>query len=190
MNEEDKIAAYKMLINVLNEDSSDKTEDDKLFRTDTKEQITIRDKEYTNLLKHFVCITRIRNYVKEICKWCFYLMVIVSICALVCITYLLFNKYLSTATVEQITDAIPLLITSLVGFVSAIISIPATIAKYLFSTKEDENITQIILHTQKHDTTGRQWAMDFKKFAENIEESSSEENKLSTNNLEKAEKKN
>lgn len=60
----------------------------------------------------------------------------------------------------------------MVGFVSAIITIPVTITKYLFSTEEDKNITQIILHTQDHDTTGRQWAMDFRKMVENKEEAS------------------
>lgn len=58
-------------------------------------------------------------------------------------------------------NAIPLLITAIVGFVSAIISIPLTITKYLFSTKEDEYITNIILHTQEHDTSGRQWTLDY-----------------------------
>lgn len=66
-------------------------------------------------------------------------------------------------------ESLPLLVTSMVGFVSAIITIPVTITKYLFSTKEDENITQIILHTQEHDTSGRQWAMDFKKIADDLE---------------------
>ena len=58
----------------------------------------------------------------------------------------------------------------MVGFVSAIITIPTTITKYLFSTTEDENITEIILHTQEHDVNGRKWAMDFKKIIENIDD--------------------
>lgn len=39
-----------------------------------------------------------------------------------------------------------------------------TITKYLFNTEENKNITGIILHTQDHDTSGRQWAMDFRNF--------------------------
>ena len=63
----------------------------------------------------------------------------------------------------------------MVGFVSAIITIPTTITKYLFSTSEDENITQIILHTQEHDVSGRKWAMDFKKIIENMDDISQKE---------------
>lgn len=48
-----------------------------------------------------------------------------------------------------------------------IIAIPIAITKYLFSTKEDENITNIILHTQRHDSSGRQWALDFNKSINN-----------------------
>lgn len=33
----------------------------------------------------------------------------------------------------------------------------------------DENITQIILHTQEHDTSGRKWAMEFKNLVDNLD---------------------
>ena len=176
MNTEDKFYAYKKLFEILNEDENPKGEDDKIFRRNTKTQITNRDKEYTKLLSHFVNVTRARNILKEIFKWSFYLMLIIALGVLVFITYSLFNKYLSSATIEQISESLPLLITSIVGFVSAIITIPATITKYLFSTTEDENITQIILHTQEHDVSGRQWAMDFKKIIENMDDKVKKEN--------------
>ena len=111
-----------------------------------------------------------RLVLKEFFKWSFYLTLIFALIALVKITYSLFNKYTSSATIEQISESLPLLITSMVGFVSAIITIPTTITKYLFSTTEDENITEIILHTQEHDVNGRKWAMDFKKIIENIDD--------------------
>ena len=176
MNTEDKFYAYKKLFEILNEDENPKGEDDQIFRRNTKTQITNRDKEYTKLLSHFVNVTRARNILKEIFKWSFYLMLIIALGVLVFITYSLFNKYLSSATIEQISESLPLLITSIVGFVSAIITIPATITKYLFSTTEDENITQIILHTQEHDVSGRQWAMDFKKIIENMDDKVKKEN--------------
>ena len=65
MKSEDTLAAYNMLISLLNENEHDKTEDDKIFRKSTTKQITKRDTQYTELLSHFVRITRIRNVLKE-----------------------------------------------------------------------------------------------------------------------------
>ncbi|MBQ7919328.1 MAG: hypothetical protein IJ324_05250 [Lachnospiraceae bacterium] len=170
MNAEDKFSAYQMLFDILNDKEEDNTEDDKTFRKNTKEQITDRDKKYTELLSHFVWITKIRNVLKEIFKWSFYLVVIGSILVLIVVVYKLFNRYISSANMEQLLESTPLLITAMVGFVSTIITIPVTITKYLFSTEEDKNITEIILHTQEHDTSGRQWAMEFMKMADGLEE--------------------
>jgi hypothetical protein len=66
--------------------------------------------------------------------------------------------------------------------VSVIIAIPISITKYLFSAKEDKNTTDIILHTQEHDTTGRQWTLDFKK----TEHESANEPEDTSNNNESA----
>lgn len=170
MDAEDKKAAYKLLFDIFNNDDNDNTEDDKTFRKKTKEQITNRDNQYTQLLSHFVKITKIRNLLKEFFKWTFYLVIISAIFSLIIIVYNLFNKYMSSANIEQILESMPLLITSMVGFVSTVITIPVTITKYLFSTEEDKNITEIILHTQDHDTNGRKWAMDFKQLLEGIPE--------------------
>lgn len=169
MKTEDKMAVYETLFNMFNNTEHEATEDDKTFRKEATTQITERDKKYTELLNHFVEVTKIRNCLKEIFKWTFYLVIIISIVVLIMITYSLFHKYIYSAKIEQMVESLPLLVTSMVGFVSAIITIPVTITKYLFSTKEDENITQIILHTQEHDTSGRQWAMDFKKIADDLE---------------------
>lgn len=184
MNAEDKELVLKTIFEMLKadsqgDDSNDRSEDDKLFRTNTTKEITNRDSQYTELLKHFVSITILRNRLKEFFKWTFYLVIIISIIVLVVITYRLFNRILSISEVEKIMEAIPLLITTMVGFVSTIITIPVTITKYLFSTKEDQNITQIILHTQDHDTSGRQWAMDFKNIADNFKNKSDESEQTS-----------
>jgi len=143
--------------------NDDNTEDDKTFRKSTKEQITDRDKQYTQLLMHFVKVTKVRNILKEIFKWTFYLAIISAMVVFVIIVYNLFNKYIVDASIEQMIKSMPLLLAALVSFISAVITIPTVITKYLFSTKEDDNITKIILHTQKHDVTGRQWTTDFKK---------------------------
>ena len=161
MNSDDKMLVYQMLFDALyNNDKDDNTEDDKTFRSKAKKQITDRDEQYSKLLSHFVKITQVRNCLKEIFKWSFYLAIICAVVTLVVVVYMLFNKYISSANINQILESAPLLITSMVGFVSTIITIPVTITKYLFSTEEDKNITKIILHTQEHDTSGRQWTMD------------------------------
>lgn len=170
LEEQKKKTVYELLIKALSDDnSSNNTEDDITFRKKTTEQISTRDAEYSKLLQHFVEITQIRNKLKEFFKWSFYLLVISAIFALIIIVCRLFNKYVSSASIEQILESSPLLITAMVGFVSTIIAIPVTITKYLFSTEEDKNITQIILHTQEHDTSGRQWAMEFRKIAADLE---------------------
>lgn len=187
MNAKDEISMYQMLFRMLNNNGDDYTEDDKKFRKDTKNEITNRDKKYSELLSHFIKITRIRNCLKEFFKWTFYLIIMGSIFALILVIYKLFDKYTSYATIEQIIESLPLLITAMVGFVSTIITIPVTITKYLFSTEEDKNITEIILHTQEHDTSGRQWAMDFKEMVEEgLENKNRENNDDSKNSFEKA----
>lgn len=164
-----KIMAYQFLGQLIENSFSgkkndDDSEDDKRFRAKTSKEITARDEEYTKLLQHFVLLTRIRNYVKEFFKWTFYLTIIVCMFLVAKVTYQLFNKYITAGTLEQITEAIPLLLTAMGGFISIVIVIPTTITKYLFSTEEDKNITEIISHTQNHDLSGRQWVTEFLKF--------------------------
>lgn len=163
---DNQFQAYKTLMDTLYSSVSEKTGDDKTFRRETTTQIQKRDKQYTDLLNHFVRITRIRNKLKEFFKWAFLIIIIVALIVLIKITVSIFRKYLDSATIEQMGEAIPLLMTSMIGFISVIISIPVIVTKYLFSTKEDENITQIILHTQEHDVSGRKWAMDYKGLVE------------------------
>ena len=55
--------------------------------------------------------------------------------------------------VKYLIECIPLVISGIVSFVSTIIAIPLTIAKFLFNTQEDDNITNVITHTQDHDTS-------------------------------------
>lgn len=179
MENNENYIKYKILSNLINNLQDDSpSEDDKTFRENVTNEITNRDSEYTKLLTHFVFVTIIRNFLKEFFKWTFYVVVIISIFLFIFLTYKLFNKLIDEGTIEQLIQAIPLFITSIVGLVSIIIAIPIAITKYLFSTKEDKNITKIILHTQEHDTTGRQWTLDSKKilkeFDKNIQENQNE----------------
>lgn len=154
---------------IVGNDAAKPAGDRKTFGDHVTEQIEQRDGAYTELLQHFVKVTRIRNYLKEFFKWTFYLTIVCSIIALISVFCSLFSFFIKSATVEQMIEALPLFVTALVSFVSVIIAIPLAITKYLFSTNEDKNITDIILHTQEHDTSGRQWFLDFKNTAKNKE---------------------
>lgn len=166
-----KMDAIRLLFGmVFNNNDNEISEDDNTFRQKTTEQITNRDEKYSELLSHFVDITKVRNRLKEFFKWTFYLTIIIAMVVLIRIVYNIFSLYTSSADIDKTLESMPLLITAMVGFVSTIITIPVAITKYLFSTKEDENITQIILHTQDHDVSGRQWAMDFKKILKSMED--------------------
>lgn len=162
----ERVLAYHNLMSLLSNEqqrNKDVTRDDKTFRNKTTKQISDRDEKYTELLEHFIKITKIRNVLKEVFKWVFYMVIMFSVIMLTCLVYRIFDRILMERDLNILNEMIPLLITSMISFASTIIAIPLAIAKYLFSTKEDENITQIILHTQEHDTSGRRWAMEFNK---------------------------
>lgn len=119
-----------------------------------EKEITLRDNMYTILLKDYVRISRYRNIIKEIHKWVFFWLIITaSIVGLVYIGKIVV-RFLEIENTNELVKSIPVLITAIVSFISTIIIIPATITKFLFNTKEDENITSVIVHTQEHDTTG------------------------------------
>lgn len=148
----------QFIFDSLEKKKSKPLQDYETFREKTKEQISVRDKSYTDLLSHFVGITKVRNWARELFKWGFLLTIIYCMIILSKYLGLIFKKYVEIANIQEIISSIPLLMTSIIGFVSAIIGIPTIITKYLFSTDEDKYITNIILHTQKHDTSGRKWA--------------------------------
>lgn len=116
--------------------------------------IAQRDEDYTELLENHIKFTRRRGRCKEIHKWIFFWLIVGA--GIVGIVYVIriFNKILSANEISVIIEAIPVIITALVTFVSTILAIPLTIAKFLFNTKEDDNITTLIQHTQDHDTAG------------------------------------
>lgn len=143
------------------------TNDNKTFQENTTDEIANRDKQYSELLRHFVGITKVRNRLKELFKWMFFFVVVGSLVVLCVIVFALFISILNRGTVEQLISSIPLLTSAIVGLISAVIAVPITIAKYLFSKEEDNNITQIILHTQKHDTSGREWVQKYLNEANN-----------------------
>lgn len=113
-----------------------------------------RDSGYTNLLKNYVSLTKGRNILKEVHKWIFFWIIIVG--TVVIGAFLIGFVNTQVSSMEQNgsfnSDAIAALISALVSLVTVVISIPIIITKYLFNTKEDENITAIIKETQEHDS--------------------------------------
>lgn len=143
-----KLAANKL--------KQDKTK----FNDSIEKEIMQRDSQYTVLLKNFVKISEIRNCIREIMKWLSSICILIASGILLYIFWIIINRILQVDDINKIIDTIPLLITSIVSFLSVVIVVPLTMLKYLFSNKEDEYITQVILHTQEHDMSGRQWTLD------------------------------
>lgn len=145
----------------VNKHNMDAINNDANFERDSQKNITNRDIAYTELLYHYSFITKIRNYLKEFHKWIYFWIIMILIIFFgFCVFKLL--KDIDITKTNSIENLI-MIITSLISFSSVVISIPLIITKYLFSSKEDKRIADIILHTQDHDLSGRQWAIDFKK---------------------------
>lgn len=164
ISEQDFKSAYDIADKVLNGTYKHVSPDDEAFHGDFHEnagkQISIRDEEYTKLLKHFIFVTKTRNFIKEVFKWGFCTLIFVLMILAACITYDVFKRIMAFKA-KQMIQFIPVLIAAITSLASTIIVIPITIVKYLFSTKEDDNITEIIRHTQDHDAAGREWIEKF-----------------------------
>lgn len=119
-----------------------------------EQQITKRDRQYTKLLSDYIKITKIRNIIKEIHKWLFFWLIIIACIFGIRYVYIILSQILSSKDTDFIIKAIPAIIASLLSFVSTVIAVPMAITKFLFNTKEDDNITSIITHTQDHDSAG------------------------------------
>lgn len=117
-------------------------------------QIVARDKKYTELLNAYTRITKARFWLKEIHKWFFFWLVIAASVVCLSVSYNLINKVLKEDSVQVIIDAVPAILAAFTAFVSTVIAVPLTITQFLFNTKEDDNITTLIQHTQDHDVSG------------------------------------
>ena len=114
-------------------------------------EIVKRDENYTKLLDNYLFITKIRNSVKEIHKWLFF-WIIISLCAAITILiYKTIGRILSLEDYSLIIESMPILVTALISFATTAIAIPLAITNFLFNTKEDDNIAEIIQHMQDHD---------------------------------------
>lgn len=139
------------------------------------QEIKDRDKNYSKLLQSYVTTTRVRNFLKEIHKWLlFWGMVFACVKGYQLIERIL-TPILASNDVSVLVAAIPVLVTSLVAFISAIIAVPLAVVKFLFNAKEDDNITDIIKHTQEHDAKGRIWVKPNRDKAKQTQDSPSKE---------------
>lgn len=145
----------------VNTKNMDQVNNDANFEEDSRKNITDRDISYTGLLNHYTFITKVRNYLKEIHKWIYFWIIMLLIIYFGIYVFRLLKNI--DLTQMKSMENLAVVITSLISFSSVVISIPLIITKYLFSSKEDKRIADIILHTQDHDLSGRQWAIDFKK---------------------------
>lgn len=156
-NDIDLMSALKQTMELteqfLNEKKRYKINYDDDFETIFKKNISDRDDSYTKLLNHFVDITKTRNKVKEIHKWIYFWIVMLLVSFFGIMVFMLVRKIELSG--DDWIAGLAVAISCLASFSSVIISIPLIITKYLFSTKEDNNIAKIILHTQKHDLSGK-----------------------------------
>lgn len=110
-----------------------------------------REELYTHILKDYSKITKIRNILKEAHKWVFFWLIIAAGIIIMVLLYSVIDRVLKLENSEQFLEAVPIIITVFVSLITVVIGIPTIIAKFLFNTKEDDNITQTVHHTQDHD---------------------------------------
>lgn len=166
----------KIVEKYVNKQNMDQVDNDANFEKDSRKNITDRDVAYTGLLNHYSCISKIRNYLKEFHKWIYFWIIMLLIIFFAIYVFGLLESIDITKT--NAIENLAMIITSLISFSSVVISIPLIITKYLFSSEEDKQIAEIILHTQDHDLSGRQWAIDFKKNITSTDHAINQENNL------------
>ncbi len=115
-----------------------------------------RDKQYSDLLQDFTTYAHERNIVKANQRKDFYDLVKTILCFSGIIFIILACRIL-LMTPKEISLLLPAIITGFISFFAEFISLLAIIAKYLFDSKEDDNITKIITHTQDFDNGGREY---------------------------------
>lgn len=151
----------RIVENYINTRDMKRVDHDANFEEKSWKNITDRDAAYTGLLKHYIFITKIRNFIKEFHKWIYFWIIMILMICFGCHVFDLL-KAVDLSQSNSVENLV-MTITVLISFSSVVISIPLIITKYLFSSEEDKSIADIILHTQDHDSSGRQWALDFKR---------------------------
>lgn len=111
---------------------------------------------YTDLIKTYVLSVEKNSTLKRRLKMCFFWITMVILCGIVGVFCFISVKTiniikLSNTTITTITGIISVMIPAISSLVVALLKIPQIIAQYLFDTKEDRFMNQIIKNIQEHD---------------------------------------
>lgn len=151
----ESLIALEDLLNRLSSDN--KVENDSGLNRDLREKdidsLGNHINDYDNILRNYSNHVDKTLYHKRIMKICFFTMSILIVIActvitIICIICLLCNI---GDTNFNIIDYIIPTITSITSFLTVFIIIPKIIAKYLFNSKEDESMKEIISSIQEYD---------------------------------------
>ncbi|MEG1669383.1 hypothetical protein [Chryseobacterium sp.] len=150
----------KTILNCDNCLDSTTVYDDADLQKSENKSIADHNDNYTQILNTFVKHTKFNVYSKMIFKSVFF---IFSLITMGSILSLLWNIVSSAIASPRNENTIAILITGAVSFLTTFISIPIAITQYLFNTKEDESMTEIIKNLQVYDSGIRNSWKDRKK---------------------------
>lgn len=119
-----------------------------------EDQIVKRDRKYTELLISYTRVTKVRFVLKEIHKWLFFWLIIAACIFCLYSAYGVIQQTLKANNLQVVVDAVPAILAAFTALISTVVVVPLTITKFLFNEKEDDNITEVIQHTQEHDASG------------------------------------
>jgi hypothetical protein len=148
---------YNKIENIINDnfDTAQYISDDYDWGRKNQVQLDERDELYTCLLSDFQTHYSSRQTNKEKYRWQFYYVVSSVLVAVAVIASIFLCSVLARFTNDELIKAMPIVITAFASLASALVAIPLTIAKYFFNTKEDIEITRLILNMQGKDLENR-----------------------------------
>ena len=124
------------------------------FEQKTQAQISARGQAYEQLLKNYVKLAKERNDSKEAKKNSFYCLIkwiLILSGVLFCVLFI----RVIFLSVEDMAKLLPVVAAAFATFLGEFISLPTIVAKYLFNNDEDNNMTEIIKHTQDFDISSQ-----------------------------------
>lgn len=133
------------LTNANLHDVNDETDFKKIKQNSWKEH----SKQYTELLTNYVENSKATLKSKQCQKKWFFIvsMVVLSIAMIISIVGIYIVSTGSNDTIDKLISVIP----SLLTFFTPLFVIPNLIAKYLFNTKDEEHMIEVVKHIISHD---------------------------------------
>lgn len=114
-----------------------------------------REAQYTQMTENFVKINYHRYQYKEFHKWTFFWVMTVILIFIAVIFGIVAIRVIATP-IEQLIEHIPILLGAYASFISAIITIPLLIGKYLFSKTEEADLSKFVENMQAYDRKGQE----------------------------------